>query len=238
MKYKYTKEKLECVVKESISLREVMRKLGMKLSGGNHSHLSKVIKKYDIDTKHFLGQASTKGRSFAKKHWSDILVSRKKDTRTAAHYLRRALIESGRNYKCSSCGLRNIWNNKEITLEIHHKDGDWLNNSPENLEFLCPNCHSQETITEKLKKEKRKNHKSNVRVRKVRIRKCIDCDCQVSQKAKRCKSCTGKLKPTKIDWPTNEQLKQMLKTESYCSLARKLKVSDNAIRKKLKNMAR
>ncbi len=226
MKYKYTKEKLECAIKDSISLREVMRKLGMKLSGGNHSHLSKAIKKHNIDTKHFLGQGSSKGNSFAKKHWADILVLKDKDTRTAAHYLRRALIESGRKYNCSSCGLGNIWNNKEITLEVHHKNENWLDNTPENLEFLCPNCHSQET-----------NNVVVCKIRKSRkIRKCIDCDCQVSQKAKRCKSCTGKLKPTKIDWPTNKQLKQMLRTESYCSLARKLKVSDNAIRKRLKKM--
>jgi Zn finger protein HypA/HybF involved in hydrogenase expression len=22
-------------------------------------------------------------------------------------------------------------------------DGDWLNNEPENVRFICPNCHSQ-----------------------------------------------------------------------------------------------
>ena len=29
-----------------------------------------------------------------------------------------------------------------INLEIHHKDGDRTNNSLENLQLLCPNCHS------------------------------------------------------------------------------------------------
>ena len=36
MKYKYKKEILEKIVLESISVSEVMRKLGVKLGGGNH----------------------------------------------------------------------------------------------------------------------------------------------------------------------------------------------------------
>jgi predicted HNH restriction endonuclease len=27
-------------------------------------------------------------------------------------------------------------------LEIHHKDGSKKNNSEDNLDLLCPNCHS------------------------------------------------------------------------------------------------
>lgn len=45
-------------------------------------------------------------------------------------------------YKCNKCGISE-WNGNEITLEIEHKDGNRFNNSKENLELLCPNCHSQ-----------------------------------------------------------------------------------------------
>lgn len=31
---------------------------------------------------------------------------------------------------------------KSIPLEIHHKDGNFLNNKEDNLELLCPNHHS------------------------------------------------------------------------------------------------
>lgn len=45
--------------------------------------------------------------------------------------------------KCEECG----WNKvnrftKKSPLEIHHIDGDSLNNMEENLKVLCPNCHS------------------------------------------------------------------------------------------------
>lgn len=57
--------------------------------------------------------------------------------------LRRALIESGRDYKCCCCNNSGNWLGKELRLQVNHKNGNWLDNRPENLEFICPNCHSQ-----------------------------------------------------------------------------------------------
>jgi len=45
-------------------------------------------------------------------------------------------------YECKVCKI-NSWNGKEIILELHHKNGNECDNRLENLEFLCPNCHSQ-----------------------------------------------------------------------------------------------
>jgi 5-methylcytosine-specific restriction endonuclease McrA len=28
-------------------------------------------------------------------------------------------------------------------MQLHHRDGDGTNNRLENLELICPNCHSQ-----------------------------------------------------------------------------------------------
>ena len=44
---------------------------------------------------------------------------------------------------CGECKTPNIWNNKPITLELDHIDGDRFNNDFANLRVLCPNCHSQ-----------------------------------------------------------------------------------------------
>lgn len=57
-------------------------------------------------------------------------------------YIKRYLIERAGN-KCEKCGWNqlNLFTNK-IPLELHHKDGDYRNNNEENLELLCPNCHS------------------------------------------------------------------------------------------------
>lgn len=59
-----------------------------------------------------------------------------------SHHIRR-YVKKKNNEKCQKCGWNeeNIYTNK-IPLEIHHKDGDWKNNKEDNLELLCPNCHS------------------------------------------------------------------------------------------------
>ena len=47
-----------------------------------------------------------------------------------------------REHRCECCGLSE-WNELPITLQAHHIDGDKTNNALENLQLLCPNCHSQ-----------------------------------------------------------------------------------------------
>lgn len=46
-----------------------------------------------------------------------------------------------RPQQCECCKLTE-WLNKPIKLEVHHIDGDNTNNVLENLQLLCPNCHS------------------------------------------------------------------------------------------------
>ena len=57
-------------------------------------------------------------------------------------FIRRFLLEEANN-KCSKCGWGEI---NEITqkapLEINHIDGNAKNCIKDNLEVLCPNCHS------------------------------------------------------------------------------------------------
>lgn len=59
-----------------------------------------------------------------------------------SNYIRRYLFEKYNN-SCQECGWNKI-NPKsgKIPLQIHHIDGDCLNNKEENLQLLCPNCHS------------------------------------------------------------------------------------------------
>ena len=43
---------------------------------------------------------------------------------------------------CAVCGL-STWNDQPITLELHHINNNHMDNRLENLQLLCPNCHSQ-----------------------------------------------------------------------------------------------
>lgn len=146
-KRKYTKAALEPVVKDSVSISEVLRKFGVTRVGGNSTLLKKRLEEFRIDTSHFLGNQANSGerhRGNVKQSFEKILSKKDTGSRRPAYQLRRALIESGRDYRCEAegCSVLNDWLGQNLTLQIHHKNGDVLDNRAENLEFLCPNCHT------------------------------------------------------------------------------------------------
>ena len=148
MRIKYSRELLAPLVQESISVAEVIRKLGLKQAGGAHSHISSKIKKYGIDTSHFLGRASNHGANHKggpdKLSPEEVLVfDRVGGRRESVQRLRRALLESGVEHKCEVCGLLPEWNGKYLQLQIDHRNGIFYDNRIENLRFICGNCHLQ-----------------------------------------------------------------------------------------------
>lgn len=59
-----------------------------------------------------------------------------------SYVLKQKLIRDGiKEDKCEICGV-SIWQGVKLPLELHHKDNDHFNNDLDNLQILCPNCHS------------------------------------------------------------------------------------------------
>lgn len=134
---------LQAAVDKSDSVYGVLRVLGLKLTGGNHRHITNRIKHFEIDISRFLGKSSRKGKFGARKTADEILVLRTNRRRTEAYQLRRALIEKGVPHVCCKCGLGTTWNGKELVLEVDHINRNWQDDRQKNLRFVCPNCHSQ-----------------------------------------------------------------------------------------------
>jgi hypothetical protein len=59
------------------------------------------------------------------------------------HHVKQRLFAAGlKDERCESCGITE-WRGAPISLELHHVNGDGLDNRIENLRVLCRNCHSQ-----------------------------------------------------------------------------------------------
>ena len=165
MRANYNKENLIEVVKNSYSISDVARSLGLKPMGSNFNTIRKYIDLYELDTNHFTGQSWNKGINYLEKTARVPLNEILKDnTNFKADVLKKRLVAEGiKEYRCEKCGCDGTWQGEPITLELHHINGNHYDNRLENLQILCPICHSQtnkyknrgvkKNIPEKFKKQ-------------------------------------------------------------------------------------
>jgi len=62
--------------------------------------------------------------------------------RNRGHLKQRLLYLGVKQNCCERCGISE-WQGERLSVALHHINGDRLDNRLENLELLCPNCHSQ-----------------------------------------------------------------------------------------------
>lgn len=143
----YTKELLEPLVKDSFSVAQVCKKLGIRPDGSSSSMIKRKLINYNIDFSHFRGAGANFGINhkggFVRKKWQDVLTPQKDGHKYNHRKLHNALQDMGRPYLCEGCGLKANWCDKVLVLHIDHINGDSYDHRPENLRYLCPNCHSQ-----------------------------------------------------------------------------------------------
>jgi hypothetical protein len=136
------KEEYVEAARTATSIAGMCRNLGLKPCGGNYRIMHNAIKKHNIDISHFTGQRWNRNlefRPFEEKPLHEILV---KGSTYQSYKLKRKLLKEGvKQHKCELCGLT-VWNNEKIPLELHHINGDNTDNSLENIQILCPNCHA------------------------------------------------------------------------------------------------
>lgn len=141
MKRTYTDEQAIEAIKLSISVSQVLDKLGLsKTSGTHYEQIHRIILINGVDTSHFLGKAWAKNGRTDVYPLEDFLLNKRP---IDSNKLKWKLIKHGlKKHICEKC--ENVeWNGKPIPITLHHKDGDNKNNKIENLEILCPNCHAQ-----------------------------------------------------------------------------------------------
>jgi 5-methylcytosine-specific restriction endonuclease McrA len=136
-------EEIKKAVLISESFNQTLRNLNLNTSGGNYKSLKKIIEKNNIDISHFLTRKQIIEKCNLRVKLSNDEIFTKNKLIAPSTVKRRIIAEKLIDYKCNECGIKNVYNNKEIILHLDHKDGDNSNNELNNLRFLCPNCHSQ-----------------------------------------------------------------------------------------------
>ncbi|MBD3261509.1 MAG: hypothetical protein GF334_07490 [Candidatus Altiarchaeales archaeon] len=215
------KEKLEEIVSRSTTFSQILRALDLKVRPGNYRTLKKYLQIHGIDLSHMKGQK----HGFTKIKVPDEEVFCKDSLFSHSGLRRRLIKDQIIPYECGVCGLSK-WRGESLTLQVDHINGDCWDHRVPNLRFLCPNCHSQTDSYRGRNKKRNQTPKE--------LYQCPKCETEVSKKGNLCPPC-GNRSRQKIDWPSSEELRVRTAESSFSAVARELGVSDNAIRKRLRD---
>lgn len=130
-------------VRNSRSLREVIKGLGLIPAGGNYATIQARIARLHIGTKHFLGKGWNKGLAFVPVKAKPLGELLRKNSNAQSYKLKRRLLREGlKKEACEECGWCAKSVDGRVPVELDHINGDRKDNRLSNLRILCPNCHS------------------------------------------------------------------------------------------------
>lgn len=243
------REILTIAVANSNTIADVCRYFGLSPKGSNYNSIKTAINSFGIDTSHFKRQSN---KGIKHRDLSEILIN---GLPCNATKLKKRLIREGvKKYQCEKCGLSE-WNNEPITLELHHINGNHNDNHLENLQILCPNCHSQtvsfvgknknivddNAIAELLKREERckeeilsnKYYWGELRKTDSKpLKKCMMCGKEYKGRGEKycSKECANK-SAQKMNITKEQLLTAATTTSSLIQLGKLFNMTDNGIRK-------
>ena len=132
-------EKKVCeLIKTSSNFKEVADKLNVSVGGNTYKEFNKIAKKYGLSIEHFTSCHKT---SDTRKQLTPDEIFTKNSTINSSRLSRYIKKFSLKECKCERC-KNTEWLGMPIPLQVHHINGDTTDNRLENLQYLCPNCHT------------------------------------------------------------------------------------------------
>jgi len=236
---RYTEVQARAAIAGSLCYSEALRRLGMRPAGGNHRTLKLWAERWRISTDHFDPRAATRAALRARNRsipLGQILVEH---STYARGLLKRRLYEAGlKRPVCELCGQDENWRGKRMALILDHINGRATDHRLENLRIVCPNCAATlDTHCGKM-------------LRRIRTeRPCRSCGTVFYPRYDDHVFCghtcfalyeTGQPQPQRrtVERPPHEQLLADVNERGYVEVGRRYGVSDNAIRKWLRQYER
>ena len=226
---RYSEEEARIAVAESSSHAQVLRSLDLCPTGGNTALLKRWLAQWNISTDHFEARAFRSLNQTAKP-LEEILVEGSSYAR--GNLKIRLYAEGIKTPTCEMCGQGERWNGRTMGLILDHVNGVRDDNRLHNLRIVCPNCAA--TLDTHCGRKNRLERPE---------RTCLRCDKPFRARYPQQRYCSracgvryarkGKPNPAlrRIERPPHEQLLEEIATTSYTAVGRKYGVSDNAIRK-------
>ena len=203
----------------SNSLNHLCNNLGLKGVDGYYKKLNRIIEEYNLSTEHFgtIKLSNNGGGRNKYTAMSDEEFFVKGVKRHGESIIKRLVDGGYKEYKCEgdNCGI-NEWNGKPLRLQVHHINGDHNDNRIENLQLLCPNCHTQTDTYARSNVVNTNGFKITKRVKEIS---------NIEHKQK-----------NKLNMATEILIEDFKSLKSFSAVGKKYGVSDNAIRKKTKKL--
>ena len=222
---RYEKINLLEIVNNSKNKSECLYKLGLNSkSAGNFDGLNKYIKLYEIDISHFSSRTDGLKTHINNitKTLEEILVEN--STYNRGHLKNRLYKENIKERYCELCNQGEEWNGKKMSLILDHVNGISDDNRLINLRIVCPNCNATlET-----------HCKGNRIIKDIEYKNKCNCGKEKWKTSKQCEECSY-IKQRKVERPTLEQILKDIEETNYVLTGKKYGVSDNSIRKWIKN---
>lgn len=227
---RFTEEEFRAAVADSTSISGVLRRLGLRVAGGNHGTVRKYLDLWQVPTDHFDPYAYQRqggGGTREPQPLHEILVEH--STYSRGHLKRRLYREGLKSPVCELCGQGELWRGRRMALILDHINGVGDDHRLENLQIVCPNCAA--TLDTHCGRQNLKE------------RSCVRCGETFLPRASRQRYCSRNCgrhashghgprpETRKVPRPPYAQLVREVHALGWCGVGRRYGVSDNAVRK-------
>ena len=246
----------------SNSLNHLCNNLGLRGVDGYYQKLKRIIRENGLSTEHFgtIKLSNNGGSRNIYTAMSDDEFFIKNSNRHGSSIIKRLVGGNYKEYKCENCGISE-WDGKPLRLQVHHINGDHNDNRIENLQLLCPNCHTQtdtyarnniaktngfkitDRVDEILNGSESSFKPKDVEELKERIlppkekKYCQICGKEIlGEGEKYCSHKCAEKASRRFEATPNQLIEDFKELKSFTAVGRKYGVSDNAIKRRCKKL--